>query len=62
MLTRKLLYTAITRTRGKVTIIGDQKGLDTALRTKRDDDRNTTLLERLRGELEAVEDFGSARA
>ena len=56
MLTRKLLYTAITRTRRKVTIVGDQKGIGTALRTARDDKRNTTLLERLRGELEPMDE------
>jgi exodeoxyribonuclease V alpha subunit len=57
MLTRKLLYTAITRTRRKVTLVGDRKGIGTALRTARDDKRNTSLLERLRGELEPMSEI-----
>jgi exodeoxyribonuclease V alpha subunit len=53
-LTRQLLYTAVTRTRGKLVIVGDMRGLEHALSAGRVPVRNTTLLERLRGELEEV--------
>lgn len=54
MLSRDLLYTAITRARQRVTLVGDDVGLERALKTcagKRD----TSLVERLRGTLEGIE-------
>lgn len=54
VLTRALLYTAITRTRKRVTLIGDRAGIDAALHSARKADRNTSLLERLDGSLDEV--------
>lgn len=51
MLTRQLLYTAITRTQDKVFIVGDEPGLKRAINTFKDAKRRTLLKERLRGEL-----------
>jgi exodeoxyribonuclease V alpha subunit len=48
MLTRQLLYTAITRARTGVVIVGDAKGLERAVAETRDARRNTALVERLR--------------
>lgn len=48
MLTRKLLYTAVTRAKKKVVIIGDTQGLQRALSVVRDDRRRTLLEGRLR--------------
>lgn len=48
MLTRQLLYTAITRARAGVVLVGDQKGLERAVAETRDAKRNTALVERLR--------------
>jgi exodeoxyribonuclease V alpha subunit len=50
MLDRTLLYTAMTRARVAVTLVGDAKGLNTALRS-RGGSRLTGLTERLRGVL-----------
>ncbi len=50
MLDRTLLYTAMTRARVQVTLVGDQRGLNTALRA-RGGHRLTGLTERLRGVL-----------
>lgn len=55
MLTRQLVYTAITRGKQGVVMIGDEKGLRHALRARKTDTRHTTLIERLRGELEESE-------
>lgn len=54
MLNRKLLYTAVTRTRGSVTIIGDDNGLRQALTNGFSPKRNTTLVERLDNTIEDV--------
>lgn len=54
MLTRQLLYTAITRAKKGVVIVGDERGIDTALREGRVPERNTTLIERLTGNLEEI--------
>jgi exodeoxyribonuclease V alpha subunit len=51
MLTRQLVYTAITRGKQGVILVGDKKGLKTALADKKPPRRNTALIERLRGEL-----------
>ena len=51
MLTRQLLYTALTRAKGEVYIVGDERGLQIALRTVKDAQRRTLLQQRLRGEL-----------
>ena len=47
MLQRNLLYTAITRAKEKVIIIGSKKALTTAVQSNRTQKRNTLLAERL---------------
>jgi exodeoxyribonuclease V alpha subunit len=54
MLSRSLLYTAVTRASVKVTLIGDDVGLARALKSDAAR-RETTLVERIRNTLEAVE-------
>lgn len=49
MLTRRLLYTAITRASRGVVIVGDKMGLVRAVRSNDDARRNTWLAQRLRG-------------
>ena len=51
MLTRQLLYTAITRAKTGVVIVGNDRGIENALKSKRDTARNTALCDRIRGEL-----------
>jgi exodeoxyribonuclease V alpha subunit len=51
MLTRQLLYTALTRSKDRVYIVGDRRGLQTALRTVKDAQRKTLLQQRLTGAL-----------
>lgn len=51
MLTRQLLYTAVTRGKEGVIIVGNRKGIENALKCKRDSKRNTALCDRIRGEL-----------
>jgi exodeoxyribonuclease V alpha subunit len=51
MLTRPLLYTAITRAKKGVVLVGDRKGLEYAVRQTRDADRMTALRPRLDAEL-----------
>lgn len=53
ILTQQLLYTAITRGKQGVVLIGDQKGLKHALSGRTAPKRHTALIERLRGELES---------
>ena len=48
MLTRQLLYTAITRARVGVVIVGDKAGIERAVKETKDARRNTALVERLR--------------
>jgi len=48
MLTRQLLYTAITRAKKRVCIVGTNKGIEQALRTTRDAGRRTNLVELLK--------------
>lgn len=48
MLTRQLLYTAITRASEGVVLVGDKTGLGRAVREERDSKRNTGLAARLR--------------
>jgi exodeoxyribonuclease V alpha subunit len=55
-LSRQLVYTAITRTRGRLVIVGDRLGIERALSSTKVQERNTTLLERLRGQLDDVTD------
>lgn len=55
MLTRQLLYTAITRAREGVVIIGDDRGIKTALSVGRVPERNSTLIERMTGQLDEIE-------
>lgn len=52
ILSRQLLYTAITRGKQGVVLIGDEKGIRRALRERKTDTRYTALIERLRGEME----------
>lgn len=54
MLSRGILYTAVTRASQRVTLIGDALGLRRALRTDAAK-RNTTLIERLQDRLEPIE-------
>ncbi len=54
MLSRGLLYTAITRARTKVTLVGDDLGVERALAVS-DARRSTSLVERLQGTLEPAE-------
>ena len=51
MLTRQLMYTAITRGKEGVVIVGNEAGIAHALRSKRDSKRNTALCDRIRGDL-----------
>lgn len=51
ILSRQLVYTAITRAKAGVVLIGDMKGLRRALSDARPPTRNTGLIERIRGEL-----------
>jgi exodeoxyribonuclease V alpha subunit len=51
MLTRQLFYTAITRAKEKVYVVGDEHGMKKALATIHDSQRKTLLQQRLRGEL-----------
>ncbi len=60
MLTRQLFYTAITRTRGELVLVGDKRGIESALREGRVPKRNSTLIERMRGELEDIIDDSAA--
>lgn len=54
ILSRHLLYTAITRAKKGVILVGDQKGLGRALGDARPPKRNTGLCQRLAGTLEGV--------
>jgi len=54
MLSRSILYTAITRAKQHVTLIGDERGLARALKTDAAR-RQTSLVERLGGTLDEVE-------
>ncbi len=56
MLTRQLLYTALTRGKVGVVLVGDRKGIEHALTAKKPAKRSTALVERLRGELDDVTD------
>lgn len=47
MLKRNLFYTAVTRAKTKVILVGKKQAFQTAIRTKPDDKRNTTLIERI---------------
>lgn len=54
MLSRNLLYTAITRAKRGVVIVGDRLGIERAVKNATDSKRNTGLIDRLRGESEAA--------
>lgn len=58
MLTRQLFYTAITRAKKGVVIVGNQKGLHAATSAKDPPRRNTSLVERMRAECSAVQEGG----
>ena len=51
MLSRQLLYTAITRGKEGVIVVGNKKGLEVALKCDKETKRNTALRERIRGTL-----------
>jgi len=48
MLSRQLLYTAITRAKAGVVLVGDRKGIDRAVRNRQPAVRHTSLLDRIR--------------
>jgi exodeoxyribonuclease V alpha subunit len=54
ILSRQLLYTAITRAKAGVVLVGDRKGLERAVNNRRTDERNTSLVERLDDTLDPV--------
>lgn len=58
MLTRQLIYTAITRGKRGVIIVGNKAGIDFGLKAFRPPPRNTGLLDRIRGH----QDFAEAKA
>lgn len=60
MLSRQILYTAITRAKRGVVIVGDAEALKRAVRNDKPARRNTTLVERLRAGLPALELASSA--
>jgi exodeoxyribonuclease V alpha subunit len=57
ILSRQLLYTAITRAKVGVVLVGDRRGLERAVANTRTDARNTTLVDRLDDTLEPVEQY-----
>lgn len=54
MLSRQLLYTAVTRAKRKVVLIGNEKGLKAALKNTRPSMRNTELAELIREGMETA--------
>lgn len=48
LLNRNLLYTAVTRAKGRVVLVGQRKALYTAISKTRKGKRNTLLAERMR--------------
>jgi exodeoxyribonuclease V alpha subunit len=52
ILSRQLVYTAITRAKRGVVLVGDIKGLERALANRRAAKRNTSVIERLEGTLD----------
>ena len=55
LLERPLFYTAITRARKGVVLVGSRRALALALRSGRSRGRRTTLAPRLRGEIDPLE-------
>lgn len=51
MLNRRLFYTAVTRARKRVIVIGDEKGVMQAIRSTQDMSRRTQLAARIKGDL-----------
>ena len=49
LLQRNLLYTAVTRARQVLVLVGEKKAVSYAIRNQRPNERNTRLVERLRG-------------
>jgi len=60
ILSRQLLYTAITRAKQGVILIGNRKGIERAVANQRPEQRNTTMVERLEETLEPVEEYDAA--
>jgi exodeoxyribonuclease V alpha subunit len=54
MLTRRQVYTALSRAKKQLVIIGEREALDRASRNLRDAGRNTALVEFMQGEEEDV--------
>ena len=52
MLVRPLIYTAVTRAKERVIIVGERRALCTAIRRGETEKRNTMLADRLREEIE----------
>ena len=53
MLYRKIIYTAVTRAKEKLIVIGEESALRKAISVDRDENRNTLLRELL---VESIED------
>lgn len=51
MLTRQLFYTAVTRAKQGVVLVGNKKGISVATSSKEPPRRNTGLVERMKGEI-----------
>ena len=51
MLKRNLYYTAVTRGKALVIMVGEEKAINLAVRTQTSDRRNTTLVARLHGKM-----------
>ena len=62
MLQRNLLYTAITRAKKMIVIVGTRKALKLAIENNEVAERYTTLKQRLRGEVGEKMEAGSATA
>jgi exodeoxyribonuclease V alpha subunit len=54
MLSRQLLYTAVTRAKRRVVLVGNRKGLQAAIKDASPAKRNTELAELLREGMEQV--------
>lgn len=57
ILSRQLLYTAITRAKRGVVLVGDRRGIERAVGNRRAEIRNTTLVDRLEDTLEPAEQY-----
>ena len=60
MLQRNLLYTAITRAKEMIVLVGTKQALGMAVQNNEVAERFTTLQQRLRGEVEEKVEVGSS--